>query len=226
MKLPRQENLRSCVERVSKSKPCVNADSNSGTMATSMEGGRSGQGCMACSSVPEKKELVISWSDLNGDEIMNSKSTFIVLFAVFAGLNLGLIGGQGNPESKRDVLKLNDVEVQTKKFISYYRSIKLSPAQENIKKRALSGIPAPCCANYPMSTCCCPCNFAKSVWGMSNFLVAMKGYDVGKLKEAVTAWIQYTHRKGFSGDACNKNRCDAAFHNDGCGGMKEGRIVF
>jgi hypothetical protein len=163
---------------------------------------------------------------LNGDETMNSKSAFIVLLIAFVALNVGLIDAQGNSKPKMDDLKLNEVEAQTKKFISYYQSIKLSPAQEKIKKRALSGIPAPCCTDYPMSTCCCPCNFAKSVWGMSNFLVAMKGYDVGKLKEAITAWIQKTHPKGFSGDACFKNRCDAAFRNDGCGGMKEGRIVF
>ena len=157
---------------------------------------------------------------------MNSKSTFMVLFTVFVGLNLGLIDVQGNPESKPDVLKFNNVKVETKKFISYYQSIKLSPAQEKIKKRALSAIPAPCCSNYPIATCCCPCNLAKSVWGLSNFLITKKDYDVGKLKEAVTAWIQYTHPNGFAGDACFQSRCDAAFHNDGCGGMEEQKIVF
>jgi len=157
---------------------------------------------------------------------MDSKSAFIVLFAVSVGLNPGRIKVQHNSDSKRDTLKFNDVEAQTKKFISYYQSIKLSTAQEKIKEAALSVIPAPCCSEYPMSTCCCPCNLAKSVWGLSNFLIAKKNYNAGKVTEAVTAWIQYTHPNGFSGDACLKSRCDAAFHNDGCGGMKEEKIVF
>ncbi len=157
---------------------------------------------------------------------MDRLSTSIPFLAVLVGVRLSLSGLQVNPAGKRGVLKFTDVVKETKKFITYHQSIKLSRAQEKIKKEALSVIPAPCCSNYSIATCCCPCNVAKSVWGLSNFLITEKDYDAAKVKKAVTAWVQYIYPNGYAGDACYQNRCEAAFHKDGCGGMNEQEIVF
>jgi len=153
---------------------------------------------------------------------MNKKNILIILLTLFFGLGLT----QAQEESKSDTLKFNDVKAQAKEFIADYRSIKLSPAQEKIKVEALSDISAPCCSTFPMATCCCPCNLAKSVWGLSSFLIAKKNYNVKQVKEAVIAWIQFTNPSGFNGKACFQNRCEAAFHKDGCGGMKEENFVY
>jgi hypothetical protein len=61
-----------------------------------------------------------------------------------------------------------DVKEQTKEFIAYSDSIQLTPEQELVKQEALSRIPAPCCSDNSAYTCCCPCNMAKSWWGLSN----------------------------------------------------------
>jgi hypothetical protein len=121
-------------------------------------------------------------------------------------------------------LELYDARSQASEFISYYHSIALSPEQEKIKHHALSAIPAPCCEDYSIATCCCPCNLAKSVWGLSHFLIAEQGYDASKVKEAAEQWISFTNKSGYAGDACYKGRCNQSFEKDGCGGMDEKRI--
>jgi hypothetical protein len=118
-------------------------------------------------------------------------------------------------------IQFHDLEVQTPEFIGYYDSIALTPAQEKIKNRALSTMPAPCCSDYPMSTCCCPCNLAKSVWGLSNFLIVEHNYNAEQVKEAVSEWIRFTNKEGYAGNACYIGRCESPFREDGCGGMGE-----
>jgi hypothetical protein len=138
------------------------------------------------------------------------------------------IGAQSETEKKDSTkeLKFYDVKVQTPEFIGYYKSIQLTPEQEKLKTDVLSAIPAPCCTEYSIATCCCPCNLAKSVWGLSNYAIAKLNYDADKLKTAVNEWIQFTHTNGFAGDSCSKGRCGSSFAKDGCGGMKDGEIVF
>jgi len=121
-------------------------------------------------------------------------------------------------------VKLYDAHLQAKEFIAYYNSIALTPEQEKIKSEALSDIPAPCCSNYSISTCCCPCNLAKSTWGLSNFLIAKLGFSAKQVKETVSEWIRFTNKDGYAGNACYRGRCNLPFREDGCGGMDERRI--
>ena len=142
-------------------------------------------------------------------------------------LILGLVDWTGaaapKPVSK---IKFYDVRVQTAEFMGYCKSIKLTPAQEKIKNQALSAIPAPCCSDFSVATCCCPCNMAKSIWGLSHFLIAKKNSNATHVKETVTAWIHFINENGFDGNTCNEGRCGFPFKESGCGGMKEGNVIF
>jgi hypothetical protein len=155
-----------------------------------------------------------------------TKRSLIIGLCAFA--LLFTIGSQSGAKTKTapKPLKFYDVRVQTPEFIGYYNSIKLTAEQEKIKTDVLSTIPAPCCSEYSIATCCCPCNLAKSVWGLSNYAIAKLNYDEKKLKDAVLEWIKFTHKNGYTGDSCSHGRCGSSFSEDGCGGMKEDNIVF
>jgi|AutmiccommuBRH23_1029490.scaffolds.fasta_scaffold65444_3 hypothetical protein len=118
------------------------------------------------------------------------------------------------------------VEPQTRKFIEYYKTIRLTPEQEKIKTAALSPLKAVCCKDFSALTCCCPCNFSKSLWGMTHYLIAQKGYNAVQVQEAAKAWIAYVNPDGFSGDSCNTGGCNRPFAQNGCGGMDDRALVF
>jgi hypothetical protein len=116
-------------------------------------------------------------------------------------------------------LEFTDVRTQAREFVGYYQSIQLTPEQEAVKKEALSALPAPCCSDNTAYTCCCPCNMAKTVWGLSNHLIANKGYDAAQVKKAVEEWIAFINPDGFSGNVCYTGRCNQPWAEGGCGGM-------
>lgn len=136
---------------------------------------------------------------------------------------IGRIAEDTKPHGENG-LKFYDAHLQAKEFIGYHNSIALTPEQEQIKSEALSAISAPCCSDNAISTCCCPCNLAKSVWGLSDFLIAKHNYSVNQVKEAVSEWIQFINKDGYSGNTCYKRGCNLPFSEDGCGGMDETRI--
>jgi hypothetical protein len=113
------------------------------------------------------------------------------------------------------------VKAKAARYIAYSHDIRLTPAQEQTKQEALQAIPAPCCASFSIATCCCPCNLAKSVWGLSNQLIAEQGLGVEAVRAAAKAWIAEMNSEGFGGDACFRGGCNRPFHEDGCGGMSE-----
>lgn len=110
-------------------------------------------------------------------------------------------------------------------FIADYRSMQLTAEQERTKIRALEAIPAPCCDDNSIATCCCPCNLAKAVWGLSARLIVEEGAGVEEVRSNVRGWLHAVNEQGWSGDACYRGRCDRPFHVDGCGGMDD-RMVF
>jgi len=159
--------------------------------------------------------------------IMNRTKRYLVISLSVIAIMFTL-GSQSGAKTKisQKTLKFTDVKTQTAEFMGYNNSIKLTPEQEKLKTDVLSKIPAPCCTEYSIATCCCPCNLAKSVWGLSKYAIVNLNYDAKKLNDAVLEWIKFTHTNGFAGDSCSKGRCGAPFAQDGCGGMKEGEIVF
>jgi hypothetical protein len=132
----------------------------------------------------------------------------------------------GKNDTAKEKMQFTDVKKQTLEFIEYYNTIKLTKEQEKLKNDTLSKIPAPCCSKFSMATCCCPCNLGKSVWGLSNYLIAKKNYDSAQLRVAVLDWLLFTNKGVYAGDACFAGRCGYAFRHDGCGGMKEKEVVF
>ncbi|MBC8262676.1 MAG: hypothetical protein H8E47_00945, partial [Anaerolineales bacterium] len=78
-----------------------------------------------------------------------------------------IIPHEGDETSYGLPLSLNN----TQQLINYYNAIRLTSEQKSILQDALLPLKAPCCDDNPMSTCCCPCNLAKSVWGLSSYLI-------------------------------------------------------
>lgn len=114
-----------------------------------------------------------------------------------------------------------DFRAETTKYIGYFKTISLSPEQEAVKKAALTKIPAPCCSENSIYTCCCPCNMAKAVWGLSAHLIVNEGYDAQRLEKAVRDWLDAANPNGFSGKACYTGGCARSMQHDGCAGMVE-----
>jgi hypothetical protein len=134
----------------------------------------------------------------------------------------------------------------TQQFIDWYNSIELSAEQQAIRDAALSPLVAPCCDEYPASTCCCECNLSRSVWGLSDYLITEKGYGVDQVQEAALQWLHFIRpdyyvaseleQKGIdpglwgltTESTCFTNNCERPFYTKissgyagGCGGMDE-----
>lgn len=117
-----------------------------------------------------------------------------------------------------------DARRQAAEFISYDESIVLNLDQKKVMDDALSAIPAPCCAEYSIATCCCPCNLARSTWGLSKSLIANQHANATQVRAAASAWLQFTNADGYTGDACFTKGCNRSFDRNGCGGMDKGHI--
>ena len=138
---------------------------------------------------------------------------------VLAALAVATLSIAAAPKPKAEDLKFNDVPAQTVEFIGYYKSIQLTSEQEAIKRAALTQLPAPCCSDNTAYTCCCPCNMAKSTWGLAAYLITQKGYDAERLKTKVAEWHKAINPAGFSGNVCATGGCGRSFAKNGCGGM-------
>lgn len=121
--------------------------------------------------------------------------------------------------------KATGVEARARQYISDYHEITLDADQQKVKEEALGSIPAPCCSEYSTLTCCCPCNLAKTVWGLSHGLIARKGAGVEEVRRAVTDWLATVSPDGFSGLACHNGGCARSFADNGCGGMSESQLL-
>jgi hypothetical protein len=134
----------------------------------------------------------------------------------------------------------------TQRFIDWYNTIALTPAQEAVKAEALSGLVAPCCDEYPAATCCCECNLSRSVWGLCAYLIKRKGYTFQEVRDAAVQWLHFIRPDyyvaaalvaqgrdaslyGISTESsCFTDRCELPFYArrgaqilGGCGGMDE-----
>ncbi len=122
-------------------------------------------------------------------------------------------------------------------LIGYEQQYKLTAAQEAVKREALTALRAPCCDDRTMYTCCCPCNLAKTVWGLANYLIVEKSYDAAAVRDAVTQWLHFIRpdyyavqdltAQGLSPadyglrdvDSCYDGLCEEPFSRGGCAGM-------
>lgn len=118
-------------------------------------------------------------------------------------------------------LVFSNVAEQSREFIGYNSSILLTAPQNAIKREVLQGMPAACCKDSNAYTCCCNCNLSRTVWGLSNFVLARHGATAGELRDVVRAWYAHINPAGYSGDSCYVGGCSRAFRENGCGGMSE-----
>lgn len=146
--------------------------------------------------------------------------------AALAALLLASLGQAGAATEAAKRPTFDDVKARTTEFIGWSNTIRLTPEQEKTKRQALGSIPAPCCAEYSIATCCCPCNLAKTVWGLANYAIARLGYDAAQTRALTVEWLQATNPSGYSGDSCHRGGCPKRFSANGCGGMKEDAVVF
>jgi hypothetical protein len=155
--------------------------------------------------------------------VIETVGTFLLLLAVPLAAALAL-DRAASPGGRS--VRFFDAPSQAAEFIGYSRSITLTAAQQKVWENALRSIAAPCCKEFPLATCCCSCNLAKSSWGLSNFLIARRGATVGEVKSAVRGWLAFVNPNGFSGNACNTaGGCARRFAHDGCGGMDERNLT-
>lgn len=124
-----------------------------------------------------------------------------------------------------DQIAFTDLDAQMRELIGYNSSIHLTAEQESLKKTALENRAAACCKDYSAYTCCCECNLSKSIWGLSNYLIAKRGYTAEQVNDAVGQWLAFANPRGFSGDSCYQGGCSRAPSANGCGGMTESKIV-
>lgn len=151
-------------------------------------------------------------------------ASFLLVFGVPLAASLALDRAASSGASRS--VKFFDAPSQTAEFIGYSRSITLTPSQQKVREKALRAMAAPCCKEFPLATCCCPCNLAKSAWGLANYMIARRGAGAGEVREAVGGWLAFVNPNGFSGDACNSaGGCARRFAQNGCGGMDERNLL-
>lgn len=118
-----------------------------------------------------------------------------------------------------------DANAQAKEFLAYYRSIELTPQQEEIKKAALEPMPAACCRDSSAYTCCCSCNLSKTLWGLSNLAISKYGASAKEVQQIAQSWLSYVNpTTGFRGDSCYTGGCGNPAHRGGCAGMEESKL--
>jgi len=118
-------------------------------------------------------------------------------------------------------MMFHDLEAQTLEFMSYDTSIRLTPEQQKVKAAVLGTVPAPRCSSFTALTCCCSGNASRAIWGMTNYLIARRGYGDAELRETVDRWIAFSRPHGWSGSACSSGGCERSSVDDGCGGIDE-----
>ena len=140
---------------------------------------------------------------------------------------LAMTSAGAAPPSKAAPGKMvfKDVKTQTLEFIGY-ADMSLAPEQQKIKDDVLSSIPTVCCKKFSMKTCCCPCNMAMTIWGLSNYMLVVKSADATRLKTAVLGWVRFIGPNGYTGDACFTAGCNRPFAKNGCGGMDRNNVIF
>lgn len=151
--------------------------------------------------------------------------TLKVLLIPLLGLGQSVLLPACAGEASGDV-SFHDVRSQTEEFMRYNDEIQLTGEQQAVFREALTPLPAPCCSDRSALTCCCPCNQARTWWGLTKYLIVEHGYDAEQTRAKLAEWFEFTHPEGVEGDACYKGRCRLAFAEDGCGGMHAGEVTF
>ena len=161
---------------------------------------------------------------LSADRMPRHTTTASLLLTALA------VWGCGNPPPTPTAVDADDpvaavLALPMERLIEYDARIALTPAQEEIKRAALTPIPAPCCSDRSAYTCCCTCNLGRAWWGLSKVLITEHGQTAAEVQANVERFIGNVRPGGFAGDSCYTGRCSRAAKHDGCSGMDPRRIV-
>ena len=110
-------------------------------------------------------------------------------------------------------------------LMGFYDSIELTAEQEAVRQEALGPLPAACCNEFSMATCCCVCNLSRSIWGLSKHLIAERGASAEVVRKSVEAWVAAINPDGYQGKTCTTGQCGKPFKEGGCGGMNPNHLV-
>lgn len=118
-------------------------------------------------------------------------------------------------------IRFHEVAAQSREYIGYYNTIRLTPEQEEVRAAALKSRPAACCMKSDAYTCCCTCNLSKTVWGLTKYAIATYHINADQVHEVVDGWLTFVNPGGFDGGTCYRGECSRPGHEKGCGGMTE-----
>lgn len=150
----------------------------------------------------------------------------------------GLIPQEGSPTSYGIPLAWENAQF----FADWFYTVELTPEQATVVKQVLSEIPAPCCDDNSVYSCCCTkngeiCNLTRSARGLAHWLVTARGFEGEDLKAAVEEWLRFAHRDYYLAQAlrergispgkyglstrgtCYQGECELPMRRGGCGGM-------
>lgn len=111
-------------------------------------------------------------------------STILIVFVVAVLLSSKLL-----LLDDEDSFQFGPVETDKERFIAYSDSIELSVGQQKLRKEVFSSVPSPCCELHTADNCC-GCDTAKSILGLSNYLIVHENYDSARVREIITKWIE------------------------------------
>lgn len=152
-------------------------------------------------------------------------------------IRLEIIPAAGTPTAYGKPLSLQNAQT----FADWFDEIKLNPEEAALLKRAIGGIPTPCCDDTRLTRCCCEeggliCNLVRSARGLAAWLVR-QGFQEEEVRAAVEEWLRFAHPNyylaralkdaGIAPEAhglttkgsCYRGLCDLPLSLDGCGGM-------
>jgi hypothetical protein len=148
----------------------------------------------------------------------------LLAFLVLPGF-LSIVAAGGSTQSGDRQTRFADSAPQAAEFIRDSHAIVLTSPERDLRDRALRAIASPCCSKFPMATCCCSCNLAKSVWGVTNVMIQRGHPSESQIQGAVREWLAFVNPSGFDGRSCDTpGGCARAFSKGGCGGMSEGDL--
>ncbi|MCP4200738.1 MAG: hypothetical protein GY769_02235 [bacterium] len=148
----------------------------------------------------------------------------LLTLAALAGLLATTLTSCAAVADGSDDFAFTTAEEDARRFVAWESEIELTGEQEQVMKEALEPMPAPCCSDNSAYTCCCPCNLAKSWWGLSKHLITERGAGVEEVRSTVEEWFARLNPDGFTGDICGTGGCNRALRDNGCGGMSAARL--
>jgi hypothetical protein len=151
-------------------------------------------------------------------------AALLLVVGVMLSSTIALAGDSGQMHQMKDGEKKMVSRAEVLEHMQYGKAHDLTDAQEALRVAGLDGLTAPCCKDFSAATCCCPCNLAKALWGMTKKMIIEDEATAEEINVAAAGWLENISAKEFTGDACFTGGCGRNMRNNGCGGMAESDV--